>query len=83
MERSINIDIALTPEELAVEFCNMDGDQQAEFFSQIHLIVKRDWDMPFCFQLQSVTESKNLTKGGRSIMAEIGEYSISEELKYP
>ena len=73
IEREIKVGIDATPEELAAEFCGMDGNDQAKFFSAIADLVK-EWDKPFCFQLSSVVTSDDLTSAGRVIMQEIGEY---------
>jgi hypothetical protein len=74
MERTFTQEIKPTPRELAEEFCNMDGDKQAEFFSEI-AAIKDTWDFPFVFQLQAITDSPKLTDEGRQVMADIGEYA--------
>jgi hypothetical protein len=74
IKRNINAEIELTPNELAFEFCEMNADEQADFFNLIALL-SASWDAPFCFQSQSITDSKKLTTEGRAIMASIGEYS--------
>lgn len=73
--KTIDIDVDLTPEELARLFLLMDSAEQAQFFSCADKIVKDDWELPFCFQLQSITDEESLTDGGRYIMEQIGEYS--------
>lgn len=65
--------IELTPEELAFEFCRMDDGEQAKFFNEVARLTK-EWDRPFCFQLQNIIENKELTNEGRYIMESIGEY---------
>lgn len=75
--RDIHVEVTPTSEELARCFVNMDADQQAEFFSRISAFV-RNWDKPFCFQLQMMIDSPYLTKGGREIMRGIGEYGGTE-----
>ena len=75
ISRDIDINFDdITPAELAKEFCEMDADNQALFFSYIAGEVGR-WKNSFCFQLQTITDSKFLTDGGRDIMEQIGDYS--------
>jgi len=75
MEKTITIKFTLTPQEIAKLFCDMDMDDQATFFNEIDNIVTTEWLAPFCFQLESITNSSILTNNGRKIMKEIGEYS--------
>ena len=65
-----------TPEELAFEFANLGDDQQAVFFNELANITCM-WKKPFCFQLQSLVDSPELTAAGRRIMEQIGEYGSS------
>lgn len=65
--------IGLTPEELAFEFCRMDDDDQARFFSEVARLTN-EWERPFCFQLQAIIDNNNLTNEGKYIMESIGEY---------
>lgn len=74
LKRNREITINPTVKEVAEEFCNMDADDQAQFFNLIDEISSK-WDRALCFQLQSVTDSKWLTTGGRNIMEIIGVYS--------
>lgn len=73
------ITVKLTAEETAKAFCSLDGDQQAQFFNHVHAISQK-WEAPFCFQLQWITDSKDLMPGGRKIMEQIGEYSSPTEV---
>jgi len=75
MEKTITIEVILTPQETAKLFCDMNMDDQATFFNEIYNIVTTEWLAPFCFQLESITNSSILTNDGRKIMQEIGEYS--------
>lgn len=77
IQRNVRVGIEVTPDELAVEFANMDDSQQATFFNVLAILVST-WDRPFCFQLQSVTDNPALTEEGRSIMKQIGEYAEVE-----
>lgn len=73
IQRKIDVDIELSPEDLADCFCDLYADEQAMFFSHIAEVVTK-WDSLFCFQLQRVINNKALTAGGRAIMRTIGEY---------
>lgn len=68
---SVEINIRLTPEQLAEEFAGMSSDKQAAFFNHISKIASPWLNM----QLQHITEENNLTLGGRRVMQYIGEYS--------
>jgi hypothetical protein len=74
MKREIEIDIDLSPEELAIELAKMDGDQQARFFNAL-AIQDVDWQFSWPMQLQLVTDSSELRSIGRDMMSMIGEYS--------
>lgn len=71
--RKIDVDIELSPEDLADCFCNLHDDEQAMFFNHIAELVKT-WGNPFCFQLQCIINNKALTSDGQDIMCQIGEY---------
>jgi len=73
IKRKFDVDIQLTPDELASEFSRMDDEQQAMFFNELAEIVSK-WDRPFCFQMQFVIDNPNLTQEGKSLMREIGGY---------
>ena len=74
ISREIKVPIYLTPEELAFDFCNMNDIDQAKFFNEVARITEK-WDRNFAFQLQYITNNKELTYGARKIMQQIGEYS--------
>lgn len=69
--RTAAVDVKLTPEELAAEWWGMDQNEQAEFFNEVHRIAASNLHA----QLLSVSECPLLTRGGRSVMCLIGEYS--------
>lgn len=73
LQRKITIDVVTTPDELAFEFANMDDEQQAMFFNELARLTAK-WERPFCFQLQSLIDNPALTREGRLIMEEIGDY---------
>ena len=74
LKRSTELEITITPEELASEFCEMDNHQQAKFFNMVSAITS-DWDMSFCFQLQGVIDSPDMKPEGLDIMRQFGEYA--------
>ena len=74
IERTEIIKIDPTVSEIAQAFCDMDADEQANFFNIINEITSK-WKRPFCIQLQSVTDSKFLSTAGRNVMEQIGMYS--------
>ena len=73
IQRKIMVDVTLSPDEMAFEFANMCDEQQAMFFNELAAITAK-WERPLCFQLQCIINHPALTKEGRSIMQEIGEY---------
>lgn len=73
MKYTVDVDIKLTPEQIASEFCDIDEHEQAEVFNHIALLSSQ-WNRDFCFQLQAVICSHKLTEEGKQIMRKIGEY---------
>jgi hypothetical protein len=74
MKKTVEVEIEVSPKELATVFCEMNANEQAEFFNQVALISD-SWVAPFCFQLQYITESELLADNGRDVMEAIGDYS--------
>ena len=74
IKRQQTVSIQPFAEEIAKEFCNMDADEQARFFNEVSRL-SAIWKVQLCFQIQSITDSKNLEDGGRDVMETIGEYS--------
>ena len=74
IKRNVEVEVVLTAKELAKIFADANGDFQAEFFNELANEVKT-WRMPFCFQLQAITDQDNLTSDGRWVMEQIGEYA--------
>lgn len=60
--------------DIAKLFCDLNGDQMAEFFTEIKRISDT-WSGSFAMQMQYVNDSHASTDDGRSIMRTIGEYS--------
>ena len=63
------VNIELSGYDLAELFWNSDEQQQAAFFNYLGLCDR------LCFQLESVTQSAELTTSGRHAMRKIGEYA--------
>lgn len=78
IQRKITVGVVLSPDELAFEFANMGDEQQAMFFNELAAITAK-WERPFCFQLQYIIEHPALTKEGRSIMQDIGNYGAVQD----
>ncbi len=74
IKRDVSIDIKLTPFELAQEFCDMDGDEQAMFLNFISQLSSQ-WNIPLEFQIQNIVESNNFCAGANRVMRLFGEYA--------
>ena len=74
LTRKISVHMEPSPEEIAFELAKMDDSQQAAFFNELARITA-NWEKPFCFQLQYLTDNTALTAEGRRIMEQIGEYA--------
>lgn len=72
--RNVEVNLDLTPQELAQVWCNMPSQQQAAFFNEIADIADK-WEGEFCMQLQWITDEECLNDSGRAVMRQIGEYS--------
>jgi hypothetical protein len=69
---SINIKISLSIKEMAITFCDMDCDKQAEFFNQISENVAASWRASFKEQVEFIHSSPVLTLEGLEIMKQLG-----------
>jgi hypothetical protein len=76
-KRTVTVEVTLSPSELALEFANMNNEQQARFFNELAKITD-EWEIPFCLQLQAVIDSESLTLQGRRIMEAIGKYGCDD-----
>lgn len=74
IKRRIDVELDLTPDELAAVFCGMDGEQQAGFFNAIAKYSDL-WPAPFPFQVQAIVDSLTYTEDARRIMRVLGEYA--------
>lgn len=70
-KKTVEVEIFLNGAEIADLFWQLDGDQQAIFFNV--LAAKAQSKLPF--QMQFVTDSKELNAFGRSAMDTIGNYA--------
>jgi len=73
IQRKVTLHVEPTPQELAFEFSQMSDKNQAVFFNELARLVA-EWEKPFCFQLQYITDHPALTSEGREVMRQIGEY---------
>jgi len=60
--------VIISIHEMAQAFCEMQSDQQAEFFNEIAKQVQENWDAPFSAQVKFILESPVLTEKGLEIM---------------
>ena len=74
IKRNIETDIELSAEELAFLFTEMLAEDQAKFFNEVGRL-SNEWDAPFVFQLQAISDDPALNGDGRYVMSKIGEYS--------
>lgn len=74
MKQQITIDIELTPEELAISFCDMPLADQAKFFNVLAEQVTY-WNGSLNSQLHSIAAEDTLTPAARYLMQQIGAYS--------
>ena len=72
--KTSEVEIEITPKDVAQMFCSMSSADQAEFFNAIHDEVST-WPGPFVMQLQYIHDSPFLKQTGKDIMSAIGEYS--------
>ena len=72
--RTINV-APMTSEEVAAAWCDMDSDQQAEFFEHVARFTSEWPGGGLETQMWHVARSGFLTDKGRRVMADIGAYS--------
>lgn len=80
IKKSLKYYMNPTPKELAKLWCEMDGDEQASFFSAID-DESNKWAAPFAQQLQFISDSKELTHGGKMVMHDIGRYGEGDKIE--
>ena len=74
MKIAKEVEIEVTPKEMAEVFADWHDDEQALFFTELANCIER-WDDTFSFQCNGISECEELTSAGRNIMRIIGEYS--------
>ena len=77
MKRTVEVDVIVTPAEVAEAFCCFFAEDQALFFNEVAKQVSK-WKAPFCFQLQYITDCPLLSDDARYVMQQIGEYAQKE-----
>jgi len=70
----LNIEVEVSPAQLAEEFCNLYENGQAEFFNKIHEVFASKPEWSFAMQMHYVSVSPELNSKGRFVMDKIGEY---------
>ena len=79
-----NIEVTVTPEEVATAFANMPSDHQRRFFNQVAKEVAMwdhgmgGWAMQMEYVLSGATPEVILTDTARRVMEIIGEYAREE-----
>lgn len=68
MKQTIEIDIELTPERMAVLFCEMDSEAQAQFFNAVARLSAQ-WAVPAFKQWDAMPE--DLTKEGAALLRQM------------
>lgn len=71
---SKTLKVNIEPHEAAEIFCDMDAEQQAQFFNHVGRLTER-WTNHLAQQLESIRSSGVLTEKGVYIMCKIGEYA--------
>lgn len=74
LNRTINTEIEISPENVAELFCKMDDLEQVRFFNTVAEIAA-NWDNGFAFQMEAMIGHTTLTDGARRVMKVLGEYS--------
>lgn len=78
IEKKIEVNFTLSPQELAAEFCDFDQDQMAIFFNEIFENSQQEgWSLRD--QIEAVVNSDKLSSGGKSTMIEIGQHPNRDE----
>ena len=72
------VDITVTPKEVANIISNYDSREQVVMLNELARILN-DWNNPYVFQLQHITDDNKLTDKARRLMEYIGDYSGNKE----
>jgi len=71
MLKTIQVEVSLTGKETAEAFWHLDNDEQAKFFNYLGSISQ----VKLPFQMQFISDSKELNEFGRAAMEIIGNYA--------
>ena len=72
VNKNIDVELDITPEDAALIFCSFDEQQQASFFEAIAREVKKNWSIPFSVQMDFIAINGNLSRDALSIVKDIG-----------
>jgi hypothetical protein len=72
IREEVDIRVEISGKKLADLFWQMDSDEQAEFFNELHELSGA---YKLSMQLQFISDDISLTGKGRSVMRSIGDYS--------
>lgn len=72
LKQNLDIEVKVTPNQLADLFCSMDDREQANFFNCVYDISQTWPSCNFDMQMLSVSRCGHLTAGGRDVMQTIG-----------
>lgn len=79
------VTVDITAEEMATLWWErMNGEEQARFFNKLYELCHRESfggskEYDFLMQLQYITDNRELNKGGRWVMEQIGNYAQKPE----
>ena len=71
MLKTIQVEVSLTGKETAEAFWHLDNDEQAKFFNYTGSIAP----LKLPFQMQFISDGKELNEFGRAAMEIIGNYA--------
>lgn len=71
IKRTIEVEVTLSPQEIAEQFWEMDSFGQSLFLEKLYYLSKDK----LSWQLEYLSQEKNLTNGGRFVMSKFGEYA--------
>lgn len=81
MKKNIEVNIEITPEEMAAMWCAMGSDEQARFLNEIGNIAV-EWKPGYLErQMQYITDAIEIEDTGRWVMKLMGDYADVEPRK--
>ena len=72
IKKEIDIDIKVTPQELAYEFLRLGAEGRALFFNEIAFAIEED-KIPFKIRMEATAKHYTLTVAGLQVMIDIGQ----------